>query len=50
MNSSYKGLEDFISVAVPLVKVICREIINSGVNSMKVLFGDNYRFVNELKW
>ena len=43
-NSSYKkSLDEFCSVAFPLISMVFQEIVQSGVESIYIIFGDNYR-------
>jgi len=46
MNSSYKTISDFCTVAFPLLEIIVDEMGNiENLQEMKILFGDNYRGV-----
>ena len=44
MNSSYRPLEEFCSVAFPLVDFTVQEMLKAEVETLKILFGDNYRY------
>jgi len=43
MNSSYRPLEEFCSVAFPLVDFTVQELLKAEVEALNILFGDNYR-------